>query len=316
MNSVPSASDIHAAHNRIKAFIHLTPVLTSQTLDALTDCEVVLKCENFQKTGAFKFRGASNAVLSLSDDEIIKGVATHSSGNHAAALSLAASLRKCDANIVMPENSSRVKVEAVKNYGGKITFCKPNLQSREETLCKVIAETGAVEIHPYNNYRIIAGQATVAKELIEQVDDHLDYIIAPVGGGGLLSGTSLSVRYFSPGTLVIAAEPEMANDAWQSFMQKRLIPVNNPQTMADGLRTSLGSLTFPIICENVHSIFTVSEESIKKAMLFVWEYMKIIIEPSSAVAVAALFENKNFFSGKKVGIIISGGNVDLRNISF
>lgn len=313
---LPSRSDIETAHQRIEPYVHRTPILTSSILNKILKAEIFFKCENFQKTGTFKFRGACNAVFSLSEKEMKPGIATHSSGNHAAALSLAASLRGISAHIVMPENSSRVKIDAVKAYGGKITFCKPTLQAREETLQKIIENTGAKEIHPYNNLLVIAGQATAAKELIEDIDKRLDIIMAPVGGGGLLSGTALSAKYFSPGTKTIAAEPEMANDAWQSFTQKRLIPSVNPQTIADGLRTSLGNITFPIICESVSSILTVSEDSIKNAMLFVWERMKIIIEPSSAVPIAALIENKSEFAEKKIGIIISGGNVDLKTLPW
>jgi threonine dehydratase len=276
---------------------------------------VFFKCENFQKVGAFKARGATNAVLSLSESETSRGVATHSSGNHAQALSWAASLRSIPAYIVMPENSSRVKIDAVKEYGGIIRFCKPTLAAREETLKEVIAETGAVEIHPYNNLHIIAGQASAATELIEDIGN-LDLILVPVGGGGLLSGTALAAHYFSPQTKVIAAEPEMANDAWLSFTRKSFVPSVNPETIADGLRTSLGSYTFPIILNHVVNIVMVSEESIITAMRFTWERMKILIETSSAVPLAALMENKIDVKGKKTGVIISGGNVDLDKLPW
>jgi len=312
---ITNISDINNAAIRIKPYIHRTPVLTSQSINQILGGDFYFKCENFQKTGAFKFRGASNAIFSISADDLKNGVATHSSGNHAAALSLAARNRNTKAFIVMPEDSSAIKIKAVKSYGGIITFCEPTLQSREDTLSKIISETNAIEIHPYNNYPIICGQATAAKELIEDFP-HLDVIIAPVGGGGLLSGTALATHYYSPGTKVIAAEPEQANDAFHSFYQKKFIPSVSPQTIADGLRTSLGSLTFPIIQKYVTQIVTVSELSIIQAMRLVWERMKIIIEPSSAVPIAALLENKFDYKGQKIGIILSGGNVDLKKLPW
>jgi len=312
---VPDKQQIEEAAARIKKYIHHTPTLTSANLDELLGCMMFFKCENLQKAGAFKSRGAVNAVFLLDDDEIKKGVATHSSGNHAAALARAAALRGASAHIVMPENSSKVKIAAVKNYGGKITFCESNLESRESTLIRVINETGATEIHPYNDPRIIAGQATAAKELIGDTS-FLDIIMAPVGGGGLLSGTALASFYFSEKTSVIAAEPEQANDAWLSFKSKKFVPSVNPDTIADGLRTSLGSWTFPIILEHVDEILTVSEANIVKAMRLVWERMKIIIEPSSAVPVAAIIQHPEVFINKKVGIIISGGNVDFDHLPW
>ncbi len=312
---IPNISDINNAAIRIKPYIHRTPVLTSQSINQILGGDFYLKCENFQKTGAFKFRGSSNALFSISADNLKNGVATHSSGNHAAALSLAAHNRNIKAFIVMPEDSSTIKIKAVKSYGGIITFCEPTLQSREDTLSKVISETNAIEIHPYNDYHIICGQATAAKELIEDFP-HLDVIIAPVGGGGLLSGTALATHYYSPETKIIAAEPEQANDAFHSFYQKKFIPSVNPQTIADGLRTSLGSLTFPIIQKYVTLIVTVSELSIIQAMRLIWERMKIIIEPSSAVPIAALLENKIDYKGQKIGIILSGGNVDLEKLPW
>ena len=312
---IPRASDIREAVERVRPFINRTPVLTSETLNRSLNSNIFFKCENFQKVGAFKARGATNAVLQLDDRMLSRGVATHSSGNHAQALSWAANLRKCKAYIVMPVNSSRVKVEAVKGYGGEITFCEPTLAARESTLAKVLKETGATEIHPYNDVRIISGQATAALELFEEIPD-LDLIIAPVGGGGLLSGTALSAHYFSPRTKVIAAEPEQANDAYLSFINKRFIPSINPETVADGLRTSLGSITFPIILKYVDEIVTVSEISILQAMRYTWERMKILIEPSSAVPLAALLDNKTDAGNKRIGIILSGGNVDLDHIPW
>lgn len=315
MPAYPSAREIREAYELIRPFINHTPVLSSSFLNRLCGAEIYFKCENFQKVGAFKARGATNAVRSLDPSMISKGVATHSSGNHAQALSWAASLAGIKAHIVMPSNSSPVKIAAVRDYGGLITFCEPNLESRESTLSLVQKNTGACEIHPYNNEKIIAGQATAALELLEEIPG-LDILLAPVGGGGLLSGTALSANYFSQGTKVIAAEPEMADDAFRSFKSKNLIPSVNPETIADGLRTSLGSLTFPIILDHVDEIVTVSEEAIIQAMKLVWERMKIIIEPSSAVPVAAILEGKLDIKGKRTGIIISGGNVDLNNLPW
>ena len=314
-NNTPDKKIIIEAAKRIKNFVHRTPVLSSENINSLFNTKIFFKCENLQKAGVFKSRGAVNAIFSLSEDELKNGVATHSSGNHAQALARAALLRNTNAYIVMPENSSKVKIAAVKNYGGEITFCEANLDSREKTLEKIINKTQAVEIHPYNNYKIIAGQATATKELIEDVES-LNVIMAPVGGGGLLSGTALATYYFSPGTKVIAAEPLQADDAYRSFYQKKFIPSINPNTIADGLLTSLGSLTFPIICEYVNEIMTVSEESIIKAMKLIWERMKIIIEPSSAVPLAAIIENRKYFENKRIGIIISGGNIDLNKIPW
>lgn len=315
MNTIPSKQDILNASQLIEPYVHRTPVLSSINLNDKFGCELFFKCENFQKAGAFKSRGAIHAVFSLDDQDVKNGVATHSSGNHAAALSRAAALRGVLAHIVMPNDSSSVKIAAVKHYGGKITFCTPNLASREAGLKKVLEETGATEIHPYNNPIIVAGQATVAKELIEN-STHLDIIMAPVGGGGLLSGTALSAYYFSPKTKVIAAEPENADDAFHSFQQKTFVPSTKPNTIADGLRTSLGDVTFPIIIKYVDDIVTVSEAAIIEAMKLVWERMKIIIEPSSAVPLAAIIENKFDYRNKKIGIIISGGNVDLDKLPW
>ncbi len=311
----PEASDILRAADRIKPFINHTPILTSQSINRKFDSDIFFKCENFQKVGAFKARGASNAVLSLDSEQIRQGVATHSSGNHAQALSWAASLVNTRAFVVMPDNSPKVKVNAVRGYGGTIFFCEPTLEAREETLKKVLLETNATEIHPYNDYRTITGQATAALELIGDLKT-MDIILAPVGGGGLLSGTLLSSVFFSPGAKVIGVEPETANDAWRSINEKKIIPSLNPKTIADGLRTSLGTLTFPIILRYVADIVTVSEASIISAMQFIWERMKIIIEPSAAVPVAALFEHKVDVRNKKVGIILSGGNVDLTTLPW
>ena len=315
MNFIPDKELIKEAANRIYPFIHRTPVYTSDILNKMVGGELFFKCENFQKAGAFKSRGATNAIFSLDEDLLQHGVCTHSSGNHAAALSRAAGIRNVKAFIIMPDNSSRVKIDAVKHYGGIIRFCSPNLASRESTLKEVVNQTGALEIHPYDNYRIIAGQATAAKELIEDVNT-LDYLMAPVGGGGLLSGTALAAKYFAPDTKVIAAEPKGADDAYRSFISGVFVPSEDPQTIADGLLTSLGKLTFPIILNHVHAIFTVSEESIVNAMKLIWERMKIIIEPSSAVPFAAVLENLQYFQNKKTGIILSGGNVDVTELPW
>lgn len=312
---IPDKQRITEAREVIRPYIHRTPVLTSATLDGMTGSRLFFKCENFQKGGAFKFRGASNAVMSLSDSQLSRGVATHSSGNHAQALSLAARMRGIAAHIVMPESAPKIKVSAVKHYGGNIRFCAPTLPDREATLEKVVKETGAVEVHPYNDYRIIAGQASVAAEIYEDMAEP-DILLVPVGGGGLLSGSILSTNYFSPKTQVYAAEPEKADDAYQSFRQGRFIPSDKPQTIADGLRTSLGSKTYPIIMEGVKDILIVSEESIICAMHLIWERMKIIVEPSAAVPLACIFDNPEPFRNKRVAIILSGGNVDLTRLPW
>ncbi|MEQ1584676.1 MAG: pyridoxal-phosphate dependent enzyme [Cyclobacteriaceae bacterium] len=303
---------IEQAHERIKTYIHHTPVLTSQSIDDEVGCKVFFKCENFQKVGAFKARGAMNAALSLSLEQLNKGLATHSSGNHAQALARAAKILGVKSFIVMPRTAPDIKKRGVKGYGGEIFECEPTLQARETTLAEVIKKTGATEIHPFNNYEVIAGQATAAKELFEKVKD-LDVIMAPVGGGGLLSGTALAAKYFSPKTKVIAGEPAGSDDAYRS-MQSGKIEQAQSQTIADGLLTTLGDKTFPIIRELVSEVITVSDEQIIAAMRMVWERMKIIIEPSCAVPLAALLKEKKRFKGKRVGIILSGGNVDLDKV--
>lgn len=315
MPFIPTFSDIEKAHEIVKTYAHRTPVLTSSSINKIVGGELYFKCENFQKVGAFKFRGACNAVFSLTNEEAQKGVATHSSGNHAAALALAAKMRGVAAHIVMPENSPEIKKKAVAGYGAQITFCKPTLQARESTLAKVVKETGATEVHPYNNFHVIAGQGTAAKELIEDKGE-FNVIIAPVGGGGLLSGTAISVKKLLPNSKVIATEPAGADDAFRSFHAKTLFSSENPKTIADGLLTSLGERNFQIILENVDDIVTVTEENIIAAMRMIWERMKIIIEPSSAVPLAAILEGKIDISNKKVGIILSGGNLDLGRLPF
>ncbi len=318
VHPIPEAPDlqaIRAAAERIRPYAHRTPVLTCSSLDDMAGAELFFKCENLQKVGAFKFRGAANTVFSLSEDEASRGVATHSSGNHAQALALAARLRGIPAHIVMPENSPKVKVAAVRGYGARIVFCPPTQRDREQTLERVVARTAATFIHPYNNPGIIAGQGTCALELLEQVSD-LELVMAPVGGGGLLSGTALSCHYLRPGLRVIAGEPKGADDAFRSLRDGRIYPSENPQTVADGLRTSLGTLTFPIIRRYVDRIVTVEEESIVAAMRIIWERMKILIEPSAAVPFAALLEEGFDARGKRIGIILSGGNVDLDTLPW
>jgi threonine dehydratase len=312
---LPALNDIISAHERIKPFIHRTSVLTSQQMNRIFGCEMFFKCENFQKAGAFKFRGATNAVRLLTKEERKKGVVTHSSGNHAGALSLAASMNGVKAYIVMPENAPAVKVNAVKGYGAEITFCKPTLQSREETARIIIEKTGAVLVHPYDNYNVICGQGTSTVELLEDIND-LEIIVAPVGGGGLLSGAATAARAINGKIKIMGAEPLNANDAWRSFTSGVLTPSVNPLTIADGLLTSLSELTFSIIRKNVDDIYTVKEESIIECMLLVWERMKIIIEPSSATVLAVIRENPGFFRERRVGLIISGGNVDFRKLPF
>ena len=312
---IPELADIHSAYERIKQVIHKTPVMTSRLLNEYFSCELFFKCENFQKVGAFKFRGATNAILSLSGEERERGVVTHSSGNHAAALALAARMNGVKANIVMPENAPEVKKNAVAAYGAKITFCKPSQQAREEATRAIIEDTGATLIHPYDNFNVICGQGTATLELLGEIKD-LDMIIAPIGGGGLMSGTSTCSKGIKGNIKVIGAEPANADDAYRSFMAGKIFPSVNPVTVADGLLTSLSELTFSIIRKNVDTIYTVKEESIIECMLLIWERMKIVIEPSSATVLAVVKENPDVFRGKKAGLIISGGNVDFRKLPF
>ena len=311
----PTIEDVTEASERIQPFIHRTPVLTCSTLNSMCDAEIFFKCENFQKVGAFKIRGATNAVFSLSEEKASKGVATHSSGNHGAALALAARWRGIRAYVVIPENAPQVKIDALANYGAEIIFCKSTVKDREERLAKVLERTGAALIHPYNDHRVISGQGTAAMELCEEIKK-LDVVMTPVGGGGLLSGTAITVNALSPKTHVVAAEPEKADDAFRSFRAGKIIPVDNPDTIADGLRTSLGDLTFPIIKRHVRGIFTVSEAGIVAAMRTIWERMKIIVEPSAAVPVGVLLTRRPEFSGKRIGVILSGGNADLAHLPW
>jgi len=315
LNRVPLKEDIIDVHNKIATCIHRTPILSSVSINTILGCELFFKCENLQKVGAFKFRGASSAVLSLTEEELKRGVATHSSGNHAAALALAARIKGANAYIVMPRTAPQIKKIAVEGYGANIVFSEPTVKSREETLDKVVEKTGAVFVHPYNNYSIIAGQATAAKEIFEEINN-LDYVISPVGGGGLLSGTSLAAKYFSPGTKVIGAEPKGADDAFRSIRDNTIYPSENPKTICDGLLTSLGQYTFGIIKDNVERIITVEEDSIIKAMRMIWERMKIIVEPSAAITLGVIMENQELFKGKRIALILSGGNVDLNNLPW
>ena len=306
--SIISRQDIEQAHERIKAFIHRTPVLTCAAIDAIAGCSIFFKCENLQKVGAFKARGAMNAARSLTPEQLAKGLATHSSGNHAQAIARAAQILNTKSFIVMPRTAPAIKKKGVEGYGGKIFECEPTLQSRETTLAQVIAETGATEIHPFDNYQVITGQATAAKELFEEIEN-IDIVMTPVGGGGLLSGTCLTAEYFSPNTVVIAGEPAGADDAFRSMQSGKIEP-SQSDTIADGLLTNLCEKTFSIIRQKVKEVITVNDEEIIAAMRLVWERMKIIVEPSGAVPLAALLKNKEKFAGKRVGIIFSGGNVD------
>jgi threonine dehydratase len=302
--------DIENAYQRIKIVANFTPIMTSSTLDKLTGSNCFLKCENFQKTGSFKFRGAYNALSQLPSEQKKKGVITHSSGNHAQALALAAKLLGIRATIAMPAHASQMKVTATRNYGAKIITCGPQPTDREMAVIPLIERHGYVLVHPSNDLRIIAGAGTVAYEMIDKVGE-LDYIFSPVGGGGLISGTAIATKGLLPSAKVIGVEPKNANDAYQSFRVGKIIPVKNPNTIADGLRTSLGNNTFKIIKENVDQIITVSEEEIIDSMQFLWERLKLVVEPSGAVSLAGVLSNQIDLASKRVGVIISGGNIDL-----
>lgn len=315
MNQIPSLEDIKVVHERIKPFIHLTPVLSSNSINELAGCEIFFKCENFQKIGAFKARGGMNAVLSLSKEEQKKGITTHSSGNHAQAIALAAKTVGTKAYIVMPNNAPIIKKNGVKALDGEIIECEPTLEARESTVQQVIDRTGATFVHPFNNYDVIAGQATATVELISEVPN-LEVIMVPVGGGGLLSGTALATHYLLPNAEVIAGEPEGAADAILSFKSGKIEKAPYIKTIADGLLTNLGDKTLEIIKMYVKDIILVSDDEIIAAMRLIWERLKIVIEPSCAVPLAALLKQKERFAGKKVGIILSGGNVDLGKLPF
>ena len=315
MQFIPKFEDIEAASRLISAHVHRTPVLTSKQLDAISGASLFFKCENFQKVGAFKFRGATNAVLNLTDARRAAGVVTHSSGNHAAALAHAAAMRGVKAYIVMPSSAPEVKKRAVAGYGAEITFCEPTLAVREAAAAEVIERTGATMIHPYDNFYIIAGQGTAAMELLEELP-YPDAVLAPVGGGGLLSGSAIATRHMAPSAKIYGAEPLLADDAARSLRTGAIQPALPPQTIADGLLTSLCERTFTVIRKNVDDILTVTEDQIIEAMTLMWTRMKIVVEPSSAVPLAAVLANRDLFSGKKVGIIVSGGNADLSKLPF
>jgi len=321
LTAAPSWETIQKAHERIAPRIHRTPILRSATLDALTGAELFFKCENLQKTGSFKIRGATNAIFSLSDAEAARGIVTHSSGNHAAAVSCAAAWRGVPAWIVMPKNAPVVKCKAVEAYGGRITFCEPKVSARSETAARIQGETGAVMIHPYDDDRIIAGQATAAKELLEDVGE-LDAILCPVSGGGLLSGTALSAKTIQPAIRIYGCEPAKADDAYRSLQTGTLQSLESSETIADGLRASLAPRTFAILRELLSGVLLVSEEEIIRAMELIWERLKIITEPSSAIALAPLLKpeaTKSLFPGSprpRIGLLLSGGNVDFRSLPF
>jgi threonine dehydratase len=324
-HAAPSWEAILAAHARIAPHIHRTPVLTSASFNALAGAQIFFKCDNFQKTGSFKIRGASNTIFSLSEKEIARGIVTQSSGNHGAAVACAAAWRGVPAYIVMPRNAPNVKVQAIESYGGKVTFCEPKVSARKETCDRVQAETGAVLVHPYDDDRIIAGQATAAKELLEEVPD-LDAVFAPVSGGGLLSGTCLGARGLSPSIHIFGCEPARADDTYRSLASGTLQSLESSDTIADGLRASLAPRTFAILRRYVDRVLLVSEEEIIAATRLVWERMKIIIEPSSAVAFAPLLQPAGVSllnlpprpdgTPPKLGVIFSGGNVDLAHLPF
>lgn len=310
-----SFKEIQDAHERIRPFIHRTPVLTNTSLNELSGADLFFKSENFQKAGSFKIRGATNTVLQLSNDELSRGVVTASSGNHGAALSMAVSRLGGKTKVVMPNNTPKIKVDNVKRNGGEIIWCEPNQESREQVLKEVLDETNGVLVHPYNDERIIAGQGTAAKELLEDVSD-LDVIVSPVSGGGLLSGTAVSAKSMNPEIQVFGAEPKEADDAYSSLETGEIQSNRTTDTMCDGLRAQIGTITFPIIQEKVDGILTVSEEEILDSMRAIWERMKIIVEPSSSITFAAVLKEKERFAGKRVGLILSGGNVDLGELQF
>ena len=307
--------DIASAHDRIRPYIHRTPVLTNNSLNEFTGANLFFKCENFQKAGSFKIRGATNTVELLTQDEIDKGVATTSSGNHGAALSMAVTRREGKTKVVMPHNTPKIKVDNVERNGGEVVWCEPDQSSREQVLADLVNESGATVVHPYNDERIIAGQGTCAKELLE---DHpeIQIIVSPVSGGGLLSGTLLSAKEMNEQVSVYGAEPTEADDAYRSLQNGEIVPNDTINTICDGLRAQIGTITFPIIQKYVDEIITLSEDEILDSMKMIWERLKIIVEPSCSISLAAIIKNKNKFSGKNVGLIMSGGNVDLNQLPW
>ncbi|TCN19288.1 beta-hydroxyaspartate dehydratase BhcB [Sinorhizobium americanum] len=312
---IPTLFDVDEAHARIKPHIHRTPVHTSRFINSLAGAELFFKCENLQKAGAFKARGASNAVFGLSDEQAAKGVATHSSGNHGTCLAYAAGRRGIPCTVVMPRTAPQAKKDAVRGYGAKVVECEPSTSSREAVFAEVVAATGAEFVHPYNDARVIAGQATCSKELIEQVAG-LDAVIAPIGGGGMVSGTCLTLSNLAPHIKIYAAEPEQADDAYRSFKAGHIIADDAPVTVADGLKVPLKDLTWHFVRSHVTDILTASEAEIVDAMKLIWKRMKIIMEPSSAVPLATILKNKDLFAGKRIGVIITGGNVDLDKLPW
>ena len=307
--------DIESAHERIRPFIHRTPVLTNSSIDNLIGAKLFFKCENFQKAGSFKIRGASNAVELLSDEEFKRGVATTSSGNHGAALSMAVTRRGGKTKVVMPHNTPKIKVNNVERNGGEVVWCDPDQKYRESVLKDVVNETGATVVHPYNDERIMAGQGTCAKELLEDVPD-LDSIVSPVSGGGLLSGSLLAAKNMKSSITVYGAEPEEADDAYQSLKLGRIVPNKTINTICDGLRAQIGSKTFPVIQNLVDDIIPIGEDDIINALRMIWERLKIIVEPSCSIALALIINNKQLFEGRNVGLIMSGGNLDLDNLPW
>ncbi|MEM8691432.1 MAG: beta-hydroxyaspartate dehydratase BhcB [Pseudomonadota bacterium] len=312
---IPTFDDVLAAHERIAPYIHRTPVLTSSYLNEFVGAELFFKCENFQKAGAFKVRGASNAVFGLSEEMAQNGVATHSSGNHALSLSYAAGRRGIPCHVVMPRTAPQAKKDAVRGYGGIITECEPSTTSREKTFSKVEAETGAEFVHPYNDPRVIAGQGTCSREFMEQTGG-VDIMVTPIGGGGMISGTCLTLSHLAPEVQIIAAEPEQADDAYRSFKEGHIIADDAPETIADGLKVPLKDLTWHFVSNHVTDILTASEDEIVDAMKLTWKRMKIVIEASCAVPLATILKNKERFAGKRVGVIITGGNVDLDTLPW
>ena len=312
---IPTYDDMLAAHERIRPHIRQTPVRTSDYLNDLSGAQLFFKCENFQEPGAFKVRGATNAVFGLTEDQAKKGVATHSSGNHASCLSYAAMLRGIPCNVVMPRTAPQAKKDTVRRYGGVITECEPSTSSREATFAQVQAATGGDFVHPYNDPRVIAGQGTCSREFMEQTDG-LDMVVAPIGGGGMISGTCLTLSTLAPETKVIAAEPEQADDAYRSFKAGYIIADDAPKTIADGLLVPLKDLTWHFVSTHVSEIYTASEAEIVEAMKLTWKHLRVVMEPSSAVPLAVVLKNRAAFAGKRVGIIITGGNVDLDKLPW
>ena len=308
-------TDIQSAHQRISNFIHNTPILTCENINLDSDTNLFFKCDNFQKTGSFKIRGATNTILQLSKEQLTNGVLTTSSGNHGAAVAFAAKKLGANVKVVMPDNTPKVKVDNVQRFGGEIIFCDPNIKSRENTLNKIVKEDGSTIVHPYNDEKIIAGQGTAAKELLEKIPD-LDIIIAPVSGGGLLAGTLLAAKAINSNIKVYGAEPKNADDTYQSIKRKKIVPNKTTDTIADGLRAQVGTITFPIIQKHVDGIILVSEEMIIQSMRMVWQRLKIIIEPSCSIVLAAILTNKKQFYNKRIGLILTGGNVDLDTLPW